>query len=520
MTPRLALALAAAIGLFAGPAAATGTLTILHTNDVHARFLPVDRSGAPCDTADAAGCAGGTARLATAIDAARAAAGPTVLLDAGDQFQGSRVYTRYKGRLAAEMMTRLGYDAMAVGNHEFDDGPEVLRRFIDAVDFPVLSANTDVSGAPALDGAVRESAVITRGGARLGLIGLTPVDTALSSRPGPGVTFTEPVAAVQAEVDRLTAAGVDRIILLSHSGYDLDLRLARATRGVDVIVGGHSHTYLASGDPEAAGPYPTMVGDTAVVQAGAHGRLLGRLNVTFDAAGRVTRATGAPRRLDAGVAAAPEIAARLAAAMRPVAEAGARVIGHATAAITGGAPACRVGECAMGNLVADAMLAQVQAEGVDVALQNGGGLRASIDAGPVTMGEVERVLPFGNSLVTFEVTGATLRAALEHGVGRIGAADGRFPQVAGMRFAVDRAAPPGARLREVTVGGAPLVPGRVYAVVSNDFLRGGGDGYDMLAGDAARPAARPALAEVVAAHLAGQGRYTPYTDGRIRLLPR
>ena len=137
-------------------------------------------------------------RIATAR--ARAVNSP-ILVDGGDQFQGTLFYTYYKGKLAAEMMNQMGYDAMTVGNHEFDDGPEVLKGFIGAVDFPILMSNADVSGEPLLTDAIQKSTVIEKGGEKIGLIGLTPQDTDELASPGPNVTFTDPVGAVQAEVD-------------------------------------------------------------------------------------------------------------------------------------------------------------------------------------------------------------------------------------------------------------------------------------------------------------------------------
>ena len=166
---------------------------------------------------------------------------------------------------------------MTVGNHEFDDGPEVLSGFIDAVTFPVLMSNADISAEPRLLGKLAKSAVIERGGEKLGLIGLTPVDTRDLASPGDNISFTDPVAAVQREVDELTAKGVNKIIVLSHSGYGVDQRVAADTTGVDVIVGGHSNTFLSNISDRAEGPYPTMVGNTAIVSAYAYGKLLGEL---------------------------------------------------------------------------------------------------------------------------------------------------------------------------------------------------------------------------------------------------
>ena len=388
-------------------------LTILHTNDFHARFEPINRFDSGCSAEDnAAGdCFGGSARIATAIAEARARGGNTLLADGGDPFQGTLFYTYYKGALAAEMMTAMGYEAMAVGNHEFDDGPEVLRRFIDAVPFPVLMANADVSAEPTLADLPLASAVIEKGGERIGLIGLTPVANPELASPGPNIVFTDPVPAVQAEVDRLTADGIDKIIVLSHSGLSVDRRVADGTTGVDVIVGGHSHTLM--GDMEGAeAPYPLAVNGVPIVQAYAYGKYLGELTVTFDDAGVVTAATGAPRLLDASVAEDPAIKARVAEAAEPLNEIRSRVVVEAAARIGGDRTACRAMECDMGNLVADAMLARVADQGIEIAIQNGGGLRASIEAGSVTMGDVLTVLPFQNTLSTFQVTGATILAAL------------------------------------------------------------------------------------------------------------
>ena len=166
----------AMLAVTSGMAAADYTLTILHTNDFHARFEPISKYDSGCSAEDdAAGeCFGGSARLVTAVSEARARSNNSILVDGGDQFQGTLFYTYYKGALAAEMMNKMGYDAMTVGNHEFDDGPEVLRGFMDAVDFPVLMSNADVTREPLLADSLPKSVVIERGGEKLGLIGLTP----------------------------------------------------------------------------------------------------------------------------------------------------------------------------------------------------------------------------------------------------------------------------------------------------------------------------------------------------------
>lgn len=507
----------AAVGLFASFAHADYSLTILHTNDFHARFEPISKYDSGCseESNQEGKCFGGSARLVTAVTAARARSNNSILVDGGDQFQGTLFYTYYKGKLAAEMMNKLGYDGMTVGNHEFDDGPEVLRGFMDAVQFPVLMSNADVSREATLAGVLQKSAVIERGGEKIGLIGLTPEDTNELASPGDNITFGDPVAAVQGEVDKLTAQGVNKIIVLSHSGYHVDKRVAAETAGVDVIVGGHTNTFLSNTSDRAEGPYPTMVGQTAIVSAYAYGKFLGELNVTFDDAGNITEAKGEPLIMDAGVSEDSGTKARIAEAAIPLEEIRNKVVAETATEIVGVKAECRAMECAMGNLIADAMLDRVKGQGVEIAIQNGGGIRASIDAGPVTMGEVLTVLPFQNTLSTFEVTGATILEALENGASQIEEGAGRFPQVAGMKFTVDRAKAVGERISDVMVGDAPLDLARVYKVVSNNYVRNGGDGYKMFKGAMNAYDYGPDLADVTAEFIAKNAPYTPYKDGRI-----
>ncbi|MDD9741731.1 bifunctional metallophosphatase/5'-nucleotidase [Marinovum sp. SP66] len=516
MSVRL-LTSAAALALSAGVASAEYALTILHTNDFHARFEPISKYDSGCSAEDDAEgkCFGGSARLMTAINDAKARSNNWVLVDGGDQFQGTLFYTYYKGKLAAEMMNQMGYTAMTVGNHEFDDGPEVLRGFMDAIDFPILMSNADVSREPLLADVLQKSTVIEQGGEKIGFIGLTPQDTHELASPGPNITFTPPADAVQGEVDKLTEMGVNKIIVLSHSGYKVDQQVAENTTGVDVIVGGHSNTYLANDDENADGPYPTVVNGVQIVQAYAYGKYLGELNVTFDDAGNVTEASGNPLLMDASVTADEAVAARIAEAALPLEEIRNKVVAEAAEAIEGDRSVCRAMECPMGNLVADAMLDRVADQGIEIAIANSGGLRASIDAGEVTMGEVLTVLPFQNTLSTFQVTGATMVEALENGVSQIEEGAGRFPQVAGLTFAFDAAAPAGERVSDVMVGGAPIELDKTYGVVSNNYVRNGGDGYRMFVDAENAYDYGPDLADVTAEYLAEQGPYTPYTDGRI-----
>ncbi|GGH32719.1 5'-nucleotidase [Cribrihabitans marinus] len=515
---------AAILGLTVGAAAAEYKLTILHTNDFHSRFEPISKYDSGCGAEDNAEgkCFGGTARLVTAIADARERAGNSILVDGGDQFQGTLFYTYYKGKAAAEFMNKLGYDAMTVGNHEFDDGPEVLRGFMDAVGFPVLMSNADYSAEELLADKLLKSTVIEVGGEKIGLIGLTPEDTDELASPGPNIDFTAPAPAVQAEVDRLTGEGVNKIVVLSHSGYMVDKHVARNTTGVDVIVGGHSNTLLSNRSDDAAGPYPTVENGVQIVQAYAYGKFLGELNVTFDDEGNVTEAVGEPLIMDASVTEDSATVDRIKELAQPLDEIRNKVVAEAAAPIQGERDVCRVQECEMGNLVADAMLERVADQGVTVAIANSGGLRASIDAGEVTMGEVLTVLPFQNTLSTFEISGQGLIDALENGVSQVEEVKGRFPQVAGLTFTWDPSVAPGeGRITEVMVasedGFVPIDPAATYSVVTNNYVRNGGDGYAMFSGDDKNAYDYgPDLADVTAEYLAENAPYQPYTDGRIQ----
>ena len=492
-------------------------LTILHTNDFHDRFESINAYDSTCDDeGEAAGeCFGGIGRLATAIEMAREESGNSILLDAGDQYQGSLLYTMYKGAMSAEFMPQLGYDAMAVGNHEFDDGPDGMTVLLDGVDFPVLSANIDVSGEPALADRIEKSTTVEVGGEQIGIVSVLAEDTPETSSPGPNVVFSSIVDAAQAEIDRLTEDGVDKIIVLSHVGLPADRRLAEELSGVDVIVGGHSHTLLSNEAEGAEDVYPVMVNDVPIVQAYAYGKYLGKLEVTFDDDGNVTSAEGEPILLDASVEANPDMVARVEELSVPLEELRNEVVAQTEAPIDGERESCRAEVCEMGVLISEAMLDRVADQGIDVALQNGGGIRASIDAGEVTMGEVLTVLPFQNSLSTFRVDGATLVEALENGVSQLEEGAGRFPQVAGMSYAFDPAAEPGSRVSDVMVGGEPIDPEMMYGVVSNNYVRNGGDGYAMFVAAEDAYDFGPDVADVLAEYLAQQGPYTPMTDDRI-----
>jgi len=520
------LSCAIMLGLLSQPSIAAHDkvyeITILHTNDFHARFRPISKYDNNCSAKNNAKgkCFGGSARLITAIEDAQTRHSNTILLDGGDQFQGTLFYNLYKGQVAAEMMNKLGYDGMAVGNHEFDDGPETLRAFMDSVNFPVLMANANVDMEPELKGKLQKSTTLYRNNQKIGLIGINTEDTAELSSPGDNVIFTDAVAAVQAEVDFLTEAGVNKIILMSHSSYAIDKMIAANTTGVDVIVGGHDNAYLSNVSDRAKGPYPTVVNGTQIVQAYAYGKFLGELSVLFDEAGNVIYATGEPITIDGSVNENSQIVARLDELEEPINALKETIVGTVSSPLTGDRAVCRIQECDMGNMIADAMREAVIDKGYTIALQNSGGIRASLDAGEVTLGEIMTILPFQNTLSTFKVTGQQLLTAIENGVSEVEDNAGRFPQVSGMRYTFDPSKPANeGRVTSIEIdedgSWKPLDLNKTYGMVSNNFIRGGGDGYKVFRSASEIYDFGPDLADVVANYIKANPGYSGYTDNRI-----
>ncbi|MEM1004635.1 MAG: bifunctional metallophosphatase/5'-nucleotidase [Pseudomonadota bacterium] len=517
---------AAVLGLTASVAVAEFKLTILHTNDIHSRIEPINKYDSTCDAEDSAEnkCFGGMARLHAQISSIRAtrAEQNLLLLDAGDPFQGSLFYTTYKGAAEAEFMELIGYDVMAVGNHEFDDGPEGLAAFVDAVSFPVISGNLDLSSSAQLKDRIEDHVVLEIGGNRIGIVSALATDTVDTSSPGEDVVFEDEIDSLTADVADLQDDGVNIIIALTHVGLAKDIEIAEKVPGLDLVIGGHSHSLLSNTDEDAVGSYPMMVGKVPVVQAYAYSKYLGEITLTFDEAGSVMSAVGDPILLDASVAQNAEIAARVSEMGAPIEEMKTRVVAQTASAVEGSRDVCRVQECEMGNLVADAMLARVADQGIQIAIANAGGLRASIDAGEVTMGEVLTVLPFQNTLSTFEISGQGVIDALENGVSQVEEIKGRFPQVAGLTYIWDPSvAPNEGRISDVMVadgeGFVPIDPAATYLVVTNNYVRNGGDGYDMFEGDDKNAYDYgPDLADVTAEYLAQNAPYLPYLDGRIQ----
>jgi 5'-nucleotidase/UDP-sugar diphosphatase len=451
--------------------AADFTTTILHVNDTHDRIEPTIIQGKPY---------GGMARLGTLVERHRKSDPNPLFLHAGDAFQGTMYFNVYEGLADLAFLNALRPDAMAVGNHEFDKGPAALGTFARHAQFPLLSSNLDVSSEPALNGLFRRSTIVTRGRERIGIVGAITSDLPTISSPGPNVRMLDLRTSIQAEVDALTRAGVNKIVLLTHVGYDAEKELARTLRDVDVIVGGHSHALLgtttAVGWPNSWGPYPTLVdnpegGKTVVVQSWEGAKLMGRVQVTFDSRGRVKKwSTSQPVIVDESIPEDPTLMALVAAFEKPLAQQRDRKIAAAARAIAS--------DGQMGGIIADAMLEATSKQGAVAALLNGGGVRAAFEPGDITWGMAISVQPFDNTLILMDVTGAQLRQALED---IVEAARNRVLWVSqGTRYALDPSKPAGSRVTGLEIAGKPVEAPAVYRIVVPSFLATGGDGVNTL----------------------------------------
>jgi 5'-nucleotidase len=522
-----ALATAAlAFGLAISAAAQDDTfrLTLLHTNDTHSHHEPQGNGN------------GGVARQAAVQDQIIAEGGNVLLVDAGDRFTGTLYHQQYRGADQIEVMNALGYNAMTLGNHEFDDGEDTLLAFLSGVTFPVVSANVDFSAYPDIDALVSPYVVLEVGGQQIGVIGLTTADSVITSSPADDILFSDDYAgAVAGAVEELTAQGVNKIVLLTHIGVAFDMPLLTALNGVDVVLGGHSHTLFSNTYTAGEGAYPIVMETEAgepiyYAQAGERNLYLGRMDVTFDAAGLITAVAGDAILLSRYITPDAELAALVEELSGPIEELRATPIGaDAPELLVGDRTVCRVEECALGNLITDALIAET---GADIAITNGGGIRANIEAGEITLGEVLTVLPFGNTTATLNLTGADVIAALENGVSRVtvengevvrGGANGRFPQVAGIRFSFDPTQEAGSRIVSVEVASddgsfSPIDPEAVYFVATNNFMLDGGDGYEAFANGTDAYAFGKTLDQVLAEYLAGLVIVEPEIGGRITLV--
>jgi len=444
-------------------------ITFLHLNDLHAHVESTMIRKKPY---------GGYARLATLVKRERAANKNLLLLNAGDTFQGTIYFNVYEGLADAAALNSLGVDAATIGNHEFDHGPAALAAYMQAVDFPVISSNITSSDS-VFGPLVKPSTVLMVGGERIGVVGATTPDTSNISQPGPTVQFANVQGSVQREIDKLTGQGINKIVLLTHIGYEEDQALVPKLRGVDLVIGGHSHSPLGTptidGWRNAEGPYPTLVknadGDIVpIVQGYEWGKVMGEIKLSFNARGKVVKVVAArPIVVDETVPEDRQMKALVAAFQKPIAAQANAQIGTTVNAVPKEANAS--GESLMANVIADAMLAATEKMGAVAAFVNSGGVRGSLEQGKVTYGNLISIAPFGNTLVVLDLTGAELLGSLHEGEGT----GGQLNPSHGTSYKVV-----GGKVTGVIVAGQALDTSKIYRVSFYNFTANGGDKHVVL----------------------------------------
>jgi 5'-nucleotidase/UDP-sugar diphosphatase len=482
-------------------------IRILHVNDFHGFAEPYKPLGSQ-------EVLGGVSVLAEKVNNLRNER-PTLLLSAGDMIQGNTWTNLFQGESVIELMNHMKFDAMVVGNHEFDFGQEVLKRRILEARFPVLGAN--VTGIDAL----KPYVIKELNGVKIAIIGIVTQDTPVSTHPRnvDGLLFASPAVTVDILVSELRDR-VDILVVLSHIGHQEDRALAESVKGIDVIVGGHSHTNVEK---------PVIIGKTIILQAWEHGKALGVLDITVED-GRIKTFEGHLEEIkpDSGKG-DPSVRKIVEKYSRKVSSILNEKLGEADVDLDG--EQVRKRETNLGNLITDIMR---RVSGADVAILNGGDIRTSIRKGEITVSDVYSVLPFNDYIVAIKLTGKQIREALEHGVSAIEEGGGGFPQVSGLRFTFSPSLKEGPRVKEVLIGGVALDPEREYLVATNDFLAAGGDGYTVF-GEAIQSSkdfsnmggtlkgekivysdSSRALKDVLADYIREKKRISPFPEGRIR----
>ena len=494
---RLATALgwvAVSLVFCAAAAAEPVHVTILHVND--------------WDRMEEADGRGGAARVAALLAAERAAGDHVLVTHGGDALSPSLLAAFDQGAHMVDLLNGLDLDAFVPGNHDFDFGPDVAQQRFAEADFPIVASSIRTSAGAPMAGTV-DSLLVEVGGFTLGIFGLTTTGATITSDTG-DLVFLDELETAERLSASLREQGADLVVALAHLRLFDDLALARSGL-VDVILSGDDHLVLNVYD-----------GRTVLVEAGSQAETVVALDLSLERVeqGGEARVVWRPsvRMLDtAAYAPDPEMAARVQGYLDGLSAELDVEIGHTETELDSTRPAVRGGEAAIGNLVADAMR---QAVGADIAITNGGGIRAERVYPPgtvLTRRDIVSELPFGSRTVLLEVTGGVVRAALEHGLTAFEASSGRFPHVSALRVAYDPEAPAGQRVREVLVDGAPLDDAATYTLATNDFLAGGGDGYAMFV-DLPRIVGEidgQLMASQVIDYVTAAGAIAPTVEGRL-----
>ncbi|MGI8575272.1 MAG: 5'-nucleotidase C-terminal domain-containing protein, partial [Egibacteraceae bacterium] len=484
----------------------TVTVQILGLNETHGQLVPlaVERGGP---------LAGGAAALAAYLAQEEAEFSRTLILDTGDFMQGPPISSFFEGESTVEVFNALGVDAVATGNHEFDWGQDTLQTRIQQADFPFLATNildAETGEAPEY---LQPYEVFDLAGVQVGVIGVGNPQTPSVVIPDAveGLEFQDVPAtidAINADVAELQSMGVETLVLLPHQGLEDESSglLADIVQGVDeeidLVLGGHIPLEI-----------DTTINGLRVLQplGNTRGYADAELQVDLETGDVVSLDAELERTLVDEIEPDDEIQAIVDGYQAQVDELLGEEVGVAATSILRSDD--RQGESEMGNFITDAMRAF--REEIDFAFTNSGGLRADIDEGPITREELFEVLPFGNTVVLLDLTGAQVIQVLEEGAfsgfGTV--------QVSGLQWTVDPDAPFGERVVEVSLpDGTPIDPDATYRVVTNNFMAAGGDEFTTLTQGTNVVDTEINLVEAVEEYLAENSPVDPPAEGRLTIV--
>jgi 5'-nucleotidase/UDP-sugar diphosphatase len=444
----------------------TTSLIVVHTNDLHGQILPREGSG-------------GMAELATAIRRER----PDLLLDGGDMFTGTMISDEFFGKPMVEILNKIGYQAIALGNHEFDYGIAELRSRLKEAKFPVLSAN--VTGLPE----VQPFTILNVKGLRIGVVGLTVQALANETHPKNLKTIkTTNVADALREALPKVRPQADLIFVVAHVSFEEQVLIARTFPEIRLIIAGHPHVSRT-----------TEIGQTLIVETGSRAQNVGKIEIRLN--GKDIESMTSQMIPVRGLAKDPEIEAVIAPYEKQISARAAERLGEAL----GNLVESRTQESPLNNFIADALRDYA---GTQVAFQNTGGIRASLRKGPITHGDLFEVLPFQNTVVKMSLSGAQLKRIL----GR------RILAVSGIKVSWDMTRQPPDQLTSVTLSnGQPIQDSTIYTIAVNDFNAAGGDGLVELTQGISTVDTGVLLRDAVAAYLKKHPVVSAATDGRVTI---
>lgn len=471
-------------------------VTVFATADIHGHLEPYKASGMEREI-------GGLSKISHIIKEFRSKNPNTILVDAGDAPYNTNIANIFEGASTIEIMNEIDYDAMVLGNHDFDFPFDVMKRNADNASFPFLSANTYFEGE--YPDFLKPSIIKEVDGIKIGIVGVTDDMSHVYTHPNnvKGIVFKEQFEATKDAIDEIKD-DTDLIIALAHIHGNNPV-LPTKVEGIDIEIGGGQ---------DVVG-FPQLIEDTWLISPGKHAEVLNHININVYN-NEMLGINFAHIFLTENLEKDPVVEDIVGKYRTQLDEKMNDVVGETTIMLDGERATVRMKESNLANLISDALL---DTTGADIALQNGGGVRASIDVGPITMDEVYAVLPFDNTVVVVEATGKTIWETLEHGVSWYPGAAGGFLQTAGLNYTFDASKEVGSRVTEVLFNGKPIEMDKVYKVVSNDFLTGGGDNFTMLKEDTTEILrTKLFLRDVLTEYLLKVKTVSPEVEGRITVI--